>query len=160
MARLACGLRFKNFLPLVRCVGGCVFVPVIGLVGLDDLALAAHRGRVGGLHGFADAMRHEPCRAVCDAKHPVRTAGAPSTPFLLAAMRWKPSAHLFSGIWLLSMTVPTVTVKGSRQALHWYMPGRCACPDQRRLVDHAAMRADRAVRPADRLEVRAGLFLV
>src|SRR6185437_8057675 len=49
-------------------------------------------------------------------------------PFLEDAIRWKPSAHLCSGIWLDSMTVPTLTENGSRQALHWYMPGRCDLP--------------------------------
>lgn len=32
-------------------------------------------------------------------------------PFLLAAIRWKPSTHFTSGIWLRSITVPFVTVK-------------------------------------------------
>ncbi len=40
------------------------------------------------------------------------------TPFLLAAIKRNASAHLCSGTWLNSMTVPTVTVNGSRQALH------------------------------------------
>ena len=31
----------------------------------------------------------------------------------------KPKAHLLSGIWLLSMTDPTVTVNCSRHSRHW-----------------------------------------
>ena len=40
-------------------------------------------------------------------------------PFLLAIISCVAPSHLCSGTWLRSYSVPTVTVKGSRQALHW-----------------------------------------
>ena len=38
-------------------------------------------------------------------------------PFLLDAINRKPRTHLFSGIWLRSMTEPVVTVKAPSQVL-------------------------------------------
>ncbi len=49
-------------------------------------------------------------------------------PFLLDAMIWAAITHLQSGILLRSMTVPTVTVKGLRQSLHLWTPGRVLLP--------------------------------
>ena len=49
-------------------------------------------------------------------------------PFLLAIKRCVAASHLWSGILLRSYNVPTVTVNGARQALHWYRPGRCDLP--------------------------------
>src|SRR5690348_12985467 len=43
------------------------------------------------------------------------------------------STHLFSGILLSSMTVPTVTVNGFSQALHLYTPGRVLLPSSLRI---------------------------
>jgi hypothetical protein len=52
-------------------------------------------------------------------------------PFLLAAIRWKAAAHLCSGMCDRSITMPTVTLNGSRQALHWNRPGRWLLPSIR-----------------------------
>jgi len=49
-------------------------------------------------------------------------------PFLLDAIRCEANTHLCSGTWLRSMTVPTVTLKGLRQSLHLYTPGRVDLP--------------------------------
>ena len=56
-------------------------------------------------------------------------------PFLLAAILWKARAHFVSGRCELSMTLPTVTVKACRQALHWIKPGRCDLPSRRWTFD-------------------------
>ncbi len=46
-------------------------------------------------------------------------------------MRRNASSHLFSGILLSSITVPTVTVNARRQGAHWTTPGRVEAPPAR-----------------------------
>ncbi len=68
----------------------------IGLVNLDNLALAAERaGAFGGKlpHPLADAMRHEPSRSVgAEAEHPVKLMRA--HPLLGGGMRCVAKSHL------------------------------------------------------------------
>lgn len=52
-------------------------------------------------------------------------------PFLFPAMNRKPRSHLFKGILQSSKIVPTVAVKGLRQALHITTPGRVLLPCNR-----------------------------
>ena len=49
-------------------------------------------------------------------------------PFFAEQTRCVASTHLCSGTLERSNTVPTVAVNWSRQALHWYTPGRWALP--------------------------------
>src|SRR3954447_8800013 len=57
---------------------GFVLVAEVGLVRLDNLALAAKAARIvrGARHRLADAMRHEPSRLVAKAQHTVELVGA------------------------------------------------------------------------------------
>ena len=87
----------------------------IGLVGLDDLAFAAHRAQVAFAHGFADTVGHEPSRLVGDAEHAVQLVRAHA---LLgrAHADGRPAATCAAGLGALK-TVPTVTVNCLRHEL-------------------------------------------
>ena len=55
--------------PTLRRYVLCLRLAVVGFVRLDNLAFAAHRGtKATGSHALANAVRHEPCRAVGDAE--------------------------------------------------------------------------------------------
>ena len=117
-----------------------------GFVRLDNFARAAHRGYADNAHGFADAMRHEPCGLEGDAQ------GAGSwlleMPFLPGAKqihRLQPQVHRdvtilehgpdFHGE-LFAALVALVEADTGRFTLH--------LADA---IKPAAMRANRAVRP-------------
>lgn len=127
----------------------------IRLVKLDGLALAAQRpGRLQIAHALADAVRHKPRRLVGKAKHPVKLVGADA---LLAGTHKvrgeKPFRHrdvrpLVNRADLRRELAPAVL------AVVPAWPHRLAAQRLHR-VELPAVRAVRAVRPADRLEVGA-----
>ena len=81
-------------------------------------------------------------------------------PFLDDAIRWNAKTHLLSGIWLSSMTVPTVTVKGCVALVAPMDAGTRALAGEfgyARGIGVAAMTANRPVRPIEAFKMLAGL---
>ena len=129
---------------------------IVGLVSLNDAAVAAHRGQQAAVaHGLAQPVRHEPCGLVADIKRAVELVCAHA----LLARRHHVEAH-------------QPLVQGDVAALHdgaggdgevLTALGVAAAVTARTLCGVNALRlaapmADRAVRPQDRLESRPSGF--
>jgi hypothetical protein len=67
----------NGFLGLHGACGAVLLLPAdIGFVGFHNAVRTAQRGRVGRLHGFPNAVAHEPCGFVGDADHAGDLMGA------------------------------------------------------------------------------------
>jgi len=147
-----CVVRRAAVLALARFA---FFRAPVGFVRLDNLASAAKRSLGIGLHRSADSMRHEPRRFVGHAKGAVQLMAAHA---LLAAAQKvhglqpdveRDMATLENG----------ADCRGELLAAVLALPKADAVRLTREAVmpaDYPAMRADRAVRPADALKMGEG----
>lgn len=129
------------------------------LVNLDRLARAAHGGEFGRAHRFANTVRHEPSGLVLDLQGAVQLMGRkallarrvqvhrvePEVQRNLAALKEGADRHAER---LLALA-----------ALVHARTGALALQESR-LVDHAAMWADRAIRPIQGFQVLPGCVYV
>ena len=120
------------------------FLPPTNVSSLSSTLPWPPRGRAGvGLHRLADAMAHEPCRLVAEA---AACAGAawPRRPSCWRPSGGTTSAHLVSGMWERSMTLPTRTVNSSRQCVAVIPAGAVRLAGERLHVVEAAAEAGRS----------------
>ena len=130
-----------------------------GLIRLHNRTFTTHRGKRASAHGFADALAHKPASLYRHAKHAGKLVAAdaflaaahqehrlqPDVQLDMAALEHSTHGHaglLAAGVALIEARTGSLTPK----ALH--------------PLKHAAMRADRTVRPHDTLQLRVSSFFV
>ena len=134
--------------PLAGVLVG-LFAANVCFVYLNDLVRAAERAtldRMQFAHCLANAHRHEPSRLVCDAEHPVHLMARHALFARREQMRGEQPRMQ------RNMRPLEQRADANREILPALARAAAIDPDLLRLVrvaDRAAMRADRANRPAD-----------
>src|SRR3546814_472104 len=131
-----------------------------GFIGFNDLAGTAQRAGVGAFraHGLTDTMGHEPSRLVGDAEHTMDLVRAHA----LLGRREHMDGQQPLVQRHLGALKDGADGDGELLAAGTAEPQtgpRALALDAAGIVDHAAVRADRTMRPADGLKMLAGRLL-
>lgn len=140
-----------------RSLGAVVLGAEVGFIGFNDFATTTQRASRIGLESLTDAVRHEPCGLVGHTQNPVQLVAAhallgraeqidrlqPDIQLDLGTLKDCPNGH--------GKRFAAVT------ALVEAFAGRIPIKRVMLLAHNAAMRAYRAIRPADGFKVLAGL---
>lgn len=131
-----------------------------GLVGFDGLALSTKRTKATFLHGFADAMRHEPSGLEGNAQGPVKLVGADA--LLAGANKVDRDQPITHGDMAGLEDGPDLDGKGLAARIALVEPDPVGLAlEFARPINRAAMRADAPIRPDMRLDVGvSGGFIV
>lgn len=152
----------KNLVHRVRPLLAALFAflcPEVGFVGFYRFARSAERAGRRGFHRFADAMRHEPGRLVGHAQHALKLfAGHALLAGVHQVVRQNPLVQgkvgtLENGSYRDRVLLAAMPAEDQSGALSLTEKAALA-------IRAAAVRAYRAVRPADGFEVFAGGFVV